>query len=72
MDDVTLQRRLDRVERRQSIALALLVGAYLLAGVWVLVEELALVSPWTAVVAGSLGLVLTVSLGIVRRRRARS
>lgn len=72
MDDPTLHRRLDRFERRQSVVLGLLVGAYLLAGVWFLVDELALVSPWTAAVAATVGLVLAVTVGIVRRRRASS
>lgn len=72
MDDASLHRRLDGIERRQSILLALIVGAYLLAGSWILVDVVGLVSPWTIAVAGAVGLVLTMVLGMVRRRRARA
>jgi len=71
MDEPALQTRLDAVERRQSLTLALLVGVYLLGGLWVVVREVAVVTAWHAgvgVVALGVAALMT---GIYRRRRAR-
>jgi hypothetical protein len=70
MDESALQHRLAAIERRQSLALSLLVGVYVLGGTWILVEEVAAVTVWTAGVALVVLAVLGSMIGMYRRRRA--
>jgi len=71
MDESALQHRLDAVERRQSLTLALLVGLYVLAGLAAVVWTVPGVTAWHASALGVVvGLVVLV-VGIARRRRAR-
>ena len=71
MDESALQHRLDAVERRQSVTLALLAGLYVLAGlaavVWIVPAVTARHASALGVVVGLVALVV----GIARRRRAR-
>ncbi|MFB6152424.1 MAG: hypothetical protein ABEJ40_11525 [Haloarculaceae archaeon] len=68
MDDVALQRRLDRIERRQSLVLAMLAAGYALAGLWFLVAVVEVVTPWAAAVGSTVALVVAGAAGISRRR----
>ncbi len=71
MDESPLQSRLTTIERRQSLVLTLLVGLYLLGGLWVPIREVAAVTIWHAGV-GAVALALIAVLVVVsRRRRAR-
>jgi hypothetical protein len=70
MDESALQHRLATVERRQRIVLALLVGLYLVGGLWLLVAETSAVTIWHAVVAVVFLGVATAMVGMYRRREA--
>lgn len=70
MDDSALHSRLARIERRQSLVLALLVGVYALGGVWYLVEAVDAVTPWSAGFGAVVVLSFAVAVGIHRRRQA--
>lgn len=69
MDDA-LQRRLDRIERRLSLVLALLVGGYALGIAWLLIEETAAVTPWHVGFGAVIVAVLALIAGIYRRRQS--
>lgn len=70
MDESALQQRLARIERRQRMVLALLVGLHLGGGLWLLVVGTSAVTIWHALVAFVfLGLAITM-VGMYRRRRA--
>lgn len=71
MDDSALQDRLDAIERRQSITLALLAGLYLLGGLWLLVRGVDAITAWHAGVAAVVLALGALAAGIYRRRRAR-
>jgi len=72
MDDPALQPRLDAIERRQFYILTLLAGGYVFAGTWILVETIPAVTVWNA----GLGVIalafLASTIGIYRRRQART
>jgi hypothetical protein len=71
MDDSALQDRLEMIERRQSIILALLGGLYLLGRLWFLWWEFAGVTVWNLAV-GFVGIgLLVTALGTYRRARIR-
>lgn len=72
MDETLLRRRLDAIERRQRIVLALLVGLYALATSWILVREVAAVTAWSVAVAAVALALFAVVGAVYRRRRARS
>jgi len=64
--------RLDAIERRQSVVIALLVGGYLLAGCWLLLSEVAWLTAWHVGSAAVVVAVVAAIVGISRRRRARA
>jgi len=71
MDDAALQDRLQAIERRQSVVLAMVAGLYLFGALLLFEREIAAVTPWhSAVALVVLGLVALV-VGIQRRRGAR-
>lgn len=72
MDESALQPRLDAIERRQSYILLLLVGGYVFAGTWLLVDTVPAVTVWNAVFGLVILAVLASILGIYRRRQASS
>jgi len=71
MDESALQHRLDAVERRQSLTLALLVGLYVLAGLAAVVWTVPAVTAWHASALGVVAGLAALVVGIARRRRAR-
>lgn len=71
MDEGAIQSRLKAIERRQSLALTLLVGLYILGGLWVVVHEIAAVTVWEVVVGAIVLGVFASAVGIYRRRKAR-
>jgi hypothetical protein len=72
MDESVLHPRLDAIERRQSYILSLLVGGYVFAGTWLLVNTFPAVTVWNAGI-GLVTLALLASVvGIYRRRQASS
>jgi hypothetical protein len=72
MDDPALQPRLDAIERRQSYILTLLAGGYVLAGTWFLVETVPAVTVWNAGLGVLLLVFVTSTIGVYRRRQART
>lgn len=72
MDDAALQPRLDAIERRQFYVLSLLVGGYVFAGTWFLVETVPAVTVWDAGFGLISLAVLASMVGIYRRRQASS
>jgi hypothetical protein len=71
MDEAALQNRLDAIERRQSRIVWLLLLGYVGAGTWLLVDEVAAITVWDAVVAlAALAFVLLVGW-VYRRRQSR-
>lgn len=72
MDESALQPRLDAIERRQSYILLLLVGGYVVAGAWLLIDTVPAVTVWNAVFGLVILAVLASILGIYRRRKASS
>ena len=72
MDESALQPRLDAIERRQSYILLLLVGGYVFAGTWLLIDTVPAVTVWNAVFGLVILAVLASILGIYRRRQASS
>ncbi|MFC7134983.1 MULTISPECIES: hypothetical protein [Salinibaculum] len=72
MDESALQPRLDAIERRQSYILLLLVGGYVFAGTWLLIDTIPAVTVWNAVLGWIILAVLASMLGIYRRRKASS
>ncbi|MFC7132455.1 MULTISPECIES: hypothetical protein [Salinibaculum] len=70
MDESALQNRLARIERRQSLVLALLAGIYLFGGLWILIRETTAVTVWNASAVGVALAILALAVGISRRRRA--
>ena len=71
MDESALQPRLDAIERRQSYLLLLLVGGYVFAGTWLLVDTVPAVTVWNAGF-GLLTLAALASLVEIYRRRQAS
>lgn len=72
MDEFALQSRLDAIERRQSYILSLLVGGYVFAGGWLLVETIPAITVWSAGLGLIILLVLVSTIGIYRQRQASS
>jgi uncharacterized membrane protein len=71
MDDSPLQNRLDSIEKRQSRIVLLLLFGYVVAGTWLLTEEVAAITAWDAIVAlTALGLSFSM-VAIYRRRQSR-
>ena len=68
MDDAPLQRRLDAIERRLSVLVALVASGYLVAGGWLLVVLVDPITPWHAGVAVVATLCLGVAVAVGRRR----
>jgi len=71
MDDA-LHRRIESIERRQFYTLSLLVGGYVFAGTWLLVETTRAVTVWNAGLGLLLVALLVAVVGVYRRRRART
>lgn len=72
MDDSALQPRLDAIERRQFYILTLLVGGYVFAGSWLLVETVPSLTVWnTGFGVLVLGFIASM-IGVYRRRQAGS
>ena len=71
MDDAALQNRLDAIERRQFRIVSLLLVGYVLAGTWLVVDEVAAITVWDAAVA-LVVLALVLSIGWLYRRRQSS
>jgi len=69
MDEPALRSRLDRIERRQSLVLSLLVVGYVLAASWLLVDSTDAVTLYHAAALVALAGVASVA-GVARRRRA--
>jgi protein-S-isoprenylcysteine O-methyltransferase Ste14 len=71
MDESGLRSRLDALETRVSLVLALVVLGYVVVALAVLIRETAVVTPWTAGVGAVILLVVAGAVGLSRRRRAR-
>lgn len=72
MDGSALQPRLDAIERRQSHILLLLMGGYVIAGTWLLVDTIPAVTVFNAGFGLIILAILASIVGIYRRRQARS
>jgi hypothetical protein len=70
MDESALQNRLAAIERRQSLILTLLVGLYLLGGMWVIVQSFTAITVWHAGTGAVVVGILVAIVGIFRRRQA--
>jgi len=70
MDESALQDRLNLIEKRLFHVRSLLVVGYVFAGTWPLVENVAVITAWSAG-TGLLVLALFLSmLGVYRRRQS--
>ena len=69
MDEPALQSRLDAIERRQSLALWLLVTGYVFAAYWLLVDSFDAVTVYHAAVALAALTGIASVVGISRRRQ---
>ncbi|MFC7116363.1 hypothetical protein ACFQH2_17390 [Natronoarchaeum sp. GCM10025703] len=67
MDDVPIEERINVIERRLLYVLAMFVGAYVLAGAWILVE-FDVVTVWGAGFGLFTLLTIVLIVGIYRHR----
>lgn len=67
MDDVPIEQRINVIERRLIYVLAMFVGAYVLAGAWMLVE-FDVVTVWGAGFGVITLLTVVLIVGIYRHR----
>lgn len=71
MSESDVQQRLDVIETRVTLVLALLTFGYAVAGAALLVQTTDAVTPWHAGVGAVALLAVGSAVGIYRRRRAR-